>query len=129
MMRWTVVQAALAGIGILILGQILYIGVLVKISEHELLRFALLAFPTFAAFVAAYLAPRRKLVVGISMAIFGASVGMLFALGYEYFGLHVDRIGGLLATFSILLAYNSVFCLVGSLAGYFLSRSKSGSAP
>ena len=124
MMRWSVAKAVLAGISILMLGQILYIGVLVKISQHELLRFTLLAFPALAAFVAAYLAPRHKLVVGISMAIFGASISMLSALGYKYLGFHVDSIGGVLATFSILFVYNAVFCVVGSLAGYFLSRKK-----
>jgi hypothetical protein len=122
MIRSTLAKAILAGIGILILGQMLYVGVLVKINQYEVLRFVLLAFPTFAAFIAAYLAPRRKLVVGISMAIFGASISMLSALAYEYFGFHVDHIGGLLATFLILLAYNAAFCVVGSLAGYFLSR-------
>ena len=75
-----------------------------------------------AVFIAAYLAPRRKLVVGVSMAIFGASISMLSALGYEYFGFHVDHIGGLFATFLILLSYNAAFCVVGSMAGYFLSR-------
>ena len=124
MMRWTLVQAALAGIGILILGNILYIGVLLEVSEHELLRSVLFTFPTLAAFVAAYLAPHRKLAVGFSMAIFEASLGLLFAFGYEYFGIHIDHIGGLLATFSILLVINSVLCLVGSLAGYLLSQRK-----
>ncbi len=122
MIRSTVVKAILAGICILILGQMLYIGVLVKINQHELLRLVLLAFPTFAAFIAAYLAPRSKLIVGISMAIFGASISMLSAFTYEYFGFHVDHIGGILVTFLILLAYNAAFCVVGTLAGYFLSR-------
>ena len=121
-MRWTVLKAVLAGIGVLALGQMLYVGVLVKINQYELLRFVLLSFPALAAFIAAYLAPSRKLAVGISMAIFAASIGMLSAFGYEYFGLHVDHIGGLLATFLFLLAYSTACSVVGTLAGYFLSR-------
>ena len=124
MMQWTVVKAALAGIGILILGQILFIGVLLRVREHELLRYVLVTLPILAAFVAVYLAPRLKLVVGISMAIFEASLSMLFAFGYEYFGLHIDHIAGPLATFSILLVYNSVLCFVGGVTGYLFSHRR-----
>lgn len=56
------------------------------------------------------------------MALYGAVIGMLSATGYEYLGLHVDRIGGPLATFTILLAYHAVLSIVGSVAGIVLSR-------
>src|SRR3569833_2259926 len=105
MMRWTILKAMLAGISVLVLAQILYIGVLIKITHHELLRLLLLIAPCLAAFVAANLAPHRKLIVGLSMAIYGVVIGVLSALGYESFGLHVDRIGGVWATFLILLVY------------------------
>jgi len=118
MMRWTVPKATLAGIGVFILGQVLYVG----FSDHELLRLVLLGTPTFAAFIAAYLAPRWKIVVGMSMAIYGAALGELIARGYEHFGGHVDHIGGLLATLAILLVYHSAFSLVGTVAGAFMSR-------
>ena len=126
MMRWTMPKAMLAGISVLVLAQILYIGVLVKINHHELLRLLLLIAPGLAAFVAAYLAPRRKLLVGLSMAMYGAVIGVLSALGYESFGLHVDRIGGVWATFLILLVYYLVLSLVGSAGGYLLSRKGKG---
>jgi hypothetical protein len=112
----------LAGISVLILAQVLYVGVLLKISHHELLRLILLVVPGLAAFAAAYLAPRRKLLVGLSMAIYGAVIGVLSALGYESLGLHVDRIGGAWTTFTILLVYYLVLSFVGSMGGYFLSR-------
>jgi hypothetical protein len=67
MTRWTVPKASLAGIGVFVVGQVLY----VIFSYHELLRLVLLGAPGFAAFVAAYLAPRRKMAVGMSMAIRG----------------------------------------------------------
>lgn len=121
-MRWTIPKAMLAGISVLILAQVLYIGVLVKISHHELLRLMLLIAPGIAAFAAAYLAPRRKLLVGLSMAMYGAAIGVLSALGYESFGLHVDRVGGLWTTFVILLVYYLALSLMGSVGGYFLSR-------
>jgi hypothetical protein len=127
MIHWTAQRAVLAGIGVLILAQLLYIGVLLKINHHELLRWILLGAPGLAAFIAAYSAPNRKLLIGLSMALYGALIGMLSAIGYEYFGLHVDRIGGLFATFMILLAYYAALSIVGSVAGLFLSRkTKSG---
>ena len=126
MMRWTIPKAMLAGISVLVLAQVLYIGVLVKISHHELLRLMLLIAPGIASFAAAYLAPRRKLLVGLSMAMYGAAIGVLSALGYESFGLHVDRVGGLWTTFVILLVYYLALSLMGSVGGYFLSRKGKG---
>lgn len=122
MIRGTVLKAMLAGIGILVVAQILYIGVLLKISFHEFLRFVLLVAPGLAALVAAYLAPDRKLLTGVSMALCGAVLGVLSAIGYETLGLNVDHIGGLLATFLILLGYNTALSIAGSVVGVFLSR-------
>jgi hypothetical protein len=124
MIRWTILKATLAGICLLIFGQILYIGVLVDIIYHDLLRFMLLFIPVFSAFIASYLAPCRKIVVGISMSIYGAVIGILSAFVYEYFGLHVDHIGGLLSTFVILFAYYVILSIVGSLVGAFLSSKR-----
>lgn len=118
MIRWTVPKATLAGVGVFVLGQVLYLA----FSHYDLLRIVLLGTPGFAAFVAAYLAPRWKVAVGMSMAIYGAVLGELMARGYEQFGGHVDHIGGLVATLLILLAYYGAFCVVGSVAGAFLSR-------
>jgi len=124
--RWTLVKALFAGVGVLFLAQALYLGVLIKISYHEQLRLILLGSPALAAFAAAYFAPRRKLMAGLLMAICGAAIGTLSSLAYEFLGLHVDRIGGLLATFLILLAYDSVLSFLGGAAGVFFSRSSQG---
>ena len=56
------------------------------------------------------------------MAIYGAIIGMLSSIGYEYFGLHVDRIGEPLTTFAVLLTYYAVLSIVGSVVGIILSR-------
>ena len=118
---WTTQRAALAGTGVLILGQVLFFG----LSQHEPLRLILLSTPALAAFVAAYFAPRWKILVGLSMAVVGAAIGELMARAYEYLGGHVDHIGGMLATLLVLLAYNGVLSSVGSVAGAFLSRKRS----
>jgi hypothetical protein len=126
MIRGTVLKAILAGIGVLVLAQVLYVGVLLKIAHHEFLRLVLLGAPGFAALVAAYLAPNRKLLIGVSMSFHGAVIGLLSAIGYEQFGLPVDHIGGLLATFLILITYYTAWSIAGSLMGTFLSRKFQG---
>jgi hypothetical protein len=122
MIRSTIPRASLAGIGVFVLGQVLY----VIYSHHELLRLVLLGTPGFSAFVAAFLAPRRKMLVGLSMAVYGAVLGELMARVYEYFGGHVDHIGGVVATFVILLVYHGALAVVGSVAGILISRRLSG---
>ena len=124
MINWTLPKAITVGICVFIFAQIMYVGVLVKISHYEILRLILLGSPGFAAFVTAYFAPHQKVVTGTFMAIPGTVIAMLAAFGYEYFGLHVDQIGGLMATFVILITYHAALCVVGSFAGYFLSSNR-----
>lgn len=127
MSRVTAARAVLAGIGVLVFAQVLYILVLFQIDHYELLRWMLLGAPGLAACITAYLSPNRKLLMGISMALYGAMIGLLSAIGYEYFGLHVDRIGGGLVTFTVLLTYYASLSVVGSVAGIFLSQLAEGS--
>lgn|SRR5574340_304187 len=124
MIRWSVPKASLAGIAVFVLGDALYLA----FSHYELLRLVLLGTPGFAAFAAAYWAPRWKMAAGMSMAAYGAALGELMARVYEYSGGHVDHIGGLAATLLILLAYYGVASVVGSLAGAFLSNRRSMTA-
>lgn len=118
MIQWSVLKASLAGVAVFVLGNMLYLA----FSHHELLRLLLLGTPGFAAFVAAYWAPRWKMAVGMSMAVYGAVLGELMARVYESFGGHVDHIGGVMATLLILLGYYGAVSVVGSLAGVFLSK-------
>jgi hypothetical protein len=120
MIRWSVPKASLAGITVFVLGDALYLA----FSHYELLRLVLLCTPGFAAFAAAYWAPRWKMMVGMSMAIYGTAIGELMARVFEYFGGHVDRVGGLAATLLILLVYYGVLGLLGSMAGAFLSKKQ-----
>lgn len=122
MSRVTAPRAVLTGIGVLVFAQVLYVGVLIKIGHHELLRWILLGAPGFAACITAYLSINRKLLMGVSMALYGVMIGILSTIGYDYFGMHVDRIGGLQTTFAVLLAYYAALSVVGSMAGIFLSR-------
>lgn len=121
--------AVLASVSILIAAQLLYVGVLTKVSYHEPLRLMLLSAPMLAAFVAAYFVPGRKVqkvLAGMLMAVVGAVLGILSSYVYRTLGLHVDQIGGLVATFLVLLAYNGVGAAVGVALGVVFSRNASG---
>jgi len=122
-------RAFTAGIGVLLAAQILYVGVLARINHHELLRSVLLAFPFAAAFLTAWLAPRRKMLAGLSMAVFGAAIGVAASFVYERLGFVVDEIGGLAATFLILLAYQGVSCVLGSGLAIFVWRRYRAAIP
>lgn len=125
MIRWSTSKAVTVGVAVLILAQILYLGVLLRIEHHELLRATLLFFPGVAALTTAYIAPNRKILTGVSLALWGAALAMLSASLYELFGLHVDSIGRPFATFVILVVYFAISSTVGSTVGYFLSHHKS----
>lgn len=118
MIRWTSPKAFLAGLLVFVLGQALYY----CFVHNELLRLILLGTPAFSAFVSTYLAPYRKIAMGMSMAVFGAIISQLMTVGYEYLGGYADHIGSVFETYVILLSYNLVLCLIGTAVGYFLSR-------
>lgn len=118
MIQWSVLKASLAGVAVFVLGNMLSLA----FSHHEIPRLLLLGTPGFAAFIAAYWAPRWKMTAGMSMAIYGAVLGELMARVYEYFGGHVDHLGGVVTTLFIFLAYYGAVSVVGSLAGVFLSK-------
>jgi hypothetical protein len=56
-------------------------------------------------------------------------LGFLAMGAYAGLGYHIDRVGGPLATFSILLAYHLGYALVGTAAGYLVWRARARSTP
>lgn len=80
--------------------------------------------PTVAAFVTAYLAPRRKVLLGASIALLAAILAGMLNFAYEALGNPVDfpgvRGGAILV--AIALVFNGVLCTVGAACGYFLTR-------
>jgi len=122
MSRWTVSGAMLAGIGILLVMHFMYILVMVDARRYELLRLVLFGFPVVASFLVAFLAPRWKFVLAMSLSVFGATIGLISMRIYERLGLHVDNIGGLLETFVILLVFHCFMCSIGGVVGALSSR-------
>jgi len=122
MIARSILIATVGGVVVLVSAQVLYIGVLIRVPFHEQLRSTLLIFPCLAAFAAAYLAPRRKLLTGMSMTVVGAFIGLVSSAIYQRLGFHVDRIGTLPATALILIVYYGLLSLAGSVGGMCMSR-------
>ncbi|QBC43324.1 hypothetical protein [Iodobacter fluviatilis] len=122
MIHQTMLKAIIVGVSVLVLAQVLYIGVLLRIEHHDVLRILLLFFPCISAFLSACIAPRRKLLIGMSMAIWGSLIAIFSAMIYERMGLPVDSIGGPLATLVVVFTYDAILSILGGAAGYCCSR-------
>lgn len=90
----------------------------------EVLALFLWGAPALAAFVTAYLAPRKKILLGASIALLAATLAGMLNFAYEALGNAVDfpgvRGGAILV--AIALVFNGVLCTVGATCGYFLAR-------
>ena len=80
--------------------------------------------PFVASFVAAYLSPRNKFTLGMSLAIPTAILGLVVTIAYQLFGKEVDFAGfqGGFILFAVSLAYGFILCSFGGVAGYLLAR-------
>ena len=81
--------------------------------------------PGAAAFAAAYLAPSRKFLLGASMGIPAALLGIALNALWQLQGVAVDfsGVGGAGILFMLTLAYATVVASLGALAGNFLTRN------
>lgn len=126
MIRWTVPKALIAGVGVLIVTAVaLTSEVLPSYYFRDWVRFIS---PGLAGFTAAYLAPRWKVMAGISIAILGPIIGALWYVVYHYLYEATDPyhylhgLWGYFVMHFLLFIYPTV---VGALLGYFLSRIRS----
>jgi hypothetical protein len=118
--RWTMTKAWLVGVALIVLAHLLWWVVLMEVPLGGVLRVLLYVLPVLAAFTVAYLAPRQKLLLGMSMSLCGALLGFLAMNGYARLGYHIDNIGGPLATLAILFALHLGYAAVGTTAGYLV---------
>jgi len=122
-------KSVVAGGSILVAAQLLYFLVLMKVTHHELLRVLLFVAPGLASLVAAYFSPTQKMIVGLSMALLGSILGVLFSYAYEALGFPIDHIGGFFVTASILVLYYIGPSIVGSVVGKLISERRSRQVP
>lgn len=93
-------------------------------KSSEILMLLFWGLPAIAAFLTAYLAPDRKIILGISMALWSAILSGILNIVYESLGNAVDFSGvsGMLIVIFYSLVSNGIFCTLGATLGYFLSR-------
>lgn len=82
--------------------------------------------PFVAAFISSYLSPQKKIILGTSMAIPAALLGVVVTFMYQLVGKPVDFPGlkGGLILFEISLVYGLVVCTLGGILGYFVSKKR-----
>lgn len=88
--------------------------------------FALLwASSGIAAFIVSLLSPKRKVAMGLSLAVPAAAFMALLNYGYQLFGHGSDFPGlrGAMLLFAIALTWNGAICGIGTAAGYLMSRT------
>ena len=83
--------------------------------------------PIVAAFVSAYIAPRKKILLGSSMAIFATILVAGLNFFYQALGHAVDFPGdrGALTLVTVMFGWNLILAVLGSTTAYFLTTSRS----
>lgn len=84
--------------------------------------------PFVAAVVTSYLAPRKNVILGSSMAAPASFIVVAVTFAYQMFGIPVDFPGlrGGLILFVITFIYSIVLCTLGSALGYFIATKRAG---
>jgi hypothetical protein len=82
--------------------------------------------PGIAAFLAAYLGPTHKLLLGVSMAIPSALLVTIANFSFQALGKTVDfpGLGGGLMLFALVLCGSALLAAVGAAVGYILTRNR-----
>ena len=129
MLPGPVLRAWLAGVMVLVVANGAWF---VSLQAHKFsssLIWLLWISPLIAAFVSAYLSPRKKILLGISLAIPAAVLAVALNVTYELLGNAVDFPGvrGGTILFVITLGYSAMLCALGGGAGYYLAKRGSSS--
>jgi hypothetical protein len=117
-------KALMVGIGLLIAAYALWF-ITLQIEQYSEFNVLILwASPFIAALVSAYLAPRKKLLLGISMVLPTAILGVTLNYIDQAQGNPVDFPGssGALILFTTTLLYSAILCSVGAVIGRALSN-------
>lgn len=102
---------------------------LISLQMHKFSKILVLLLwisPLIAAFVSAYLSPRKKVLLGTSLAIPSAALVAALNLIYGLLGNAVDFPGirGGAILFTVALTYSLILCALGGAAGYYLTRNR-----
>ena len=128
-MSVTVFKAWSVGTGILVLVYVAWFIALQSSQYSEVLVLLLWTSPLIAALVSAYLAPRKKILLGMSMVVPTTVLSVTLNFVYQWLGNTVDLPGvrGALILFTTTLVYSGILCWLGSMGGVMLaSKSRNG---
>ncbi len=114
------------GIGFIILfivDMMVFLATLINYDPRALM-LPLRISPFVASFVAAYLSPRNKCTLGMSLAIPTAILSLVVTIAYQLLGKAVDFAGfqGGIILFAVSLAYGFILCSLGGAVGCFLAK-------
>ena len=117
-------RAWLTGAGIVALVYGAWFIALQASQYSEVLVFLLWLSPLVAALVTAYLAPRRKIMMGMSMVLPTVVLAVTLNFVYQWLGNAVDFPGarGGLLLFATTLVYSAILCGLGSIGGLVLAK-------
>jgi hypothetical protein len=120
------IKALVVGVGLLIAAYGLWFATLQNEQFSEINVLILWVSPFIAAFVSAYLAPRNKLLLGISMALPTAILSVALNYLHQAQGNSVDFPGsrGAMILFMTTLLYSGILCSIGAVIGRALSNKK-----
>ena len=123
-MNISVFRAWFTGAGILVLVYAAWFIALQASQYSEALVVLLWLSPLVAALVTAYLAPRRKVMMGMSMVLPTTVLAVTLNFVYQWLGNAVDFPGarGGLILFSSTLVYSAILCGLGSIGGLVLAK-------
>jgi hypothetical protein len=117
-----------AGAGIIILMYTAWSIALQASQYSKVLVILLWASPLAAAIVTSYLAPYKKILLGVSMVLPTTIMTVTLNYVYQWLGNAVDFPGvrGGLILFTTTLVYSGIICLLGSMGGMVLARISHG---
>lgn len=123
-MSITSFRAWSVGAGIITLVYAAWFIALQASQYSEALVFLLWLSPLVAALVSAYFAPRRKVLLGMSMVLPTTILAVALNAIYQWLGNAVDFPGirGGLILFTTTLVYSGILCGLGSMAGLVLAK-------
>ena len=127
-MNVTALKAWIAGAGIVVILYVTWFVVLQASQYSEVLVFLLWLSPLAAAFVSAYLAPRKKILLGMLMVLPTTISAVTLNFVYQWLGNAVDFPGlrGALILFTTTLVYSGILCVLGSAGGIVLAKKFRG---
>ncbi len=123
-MKRSILSALFLGVALLVVAHVGWAFAYRAGTYPETLDWSLRLLPLVAAFVAAFVAPSGKWLVGMSMVLFGTAMTVLTNYLMHVLGIRTD-FPGVAGTLAMLLpAFLTYFvlCAIGSAAGVWYSR-------